>query len=158
MSTPTLPRGTFQPKLGKTPARKGAVKLRLSTYLDARLASAPRNFGHYDLFPADGWGMLGNDQYGDCVPAGGDHEHMLWNKMAGHSVAFDEATALGDYSRITGFTPADPNSDQGTDMEEAAAYRRKMGLVDSNGRRHPIQAYAAVSLTPAKLAQAARSR
>lgn len=155
MTTPSLPRGSFTPKLGKKDARPGAVKLKLSAYLPAELASAPRNFGHYDLFGVDGWGMLGNDQYGDCVLAGGDHESMLWNKMAGKTVAFDEATALQDYGRITGFTPADPSTDQGTDMEEAAKYRRTVGLVDARGGRHKIQAYAAVNLAPAKLAQAA---
>ena len=155
MTNPVQPRGTFTPKLGKAPARPGAVKLTLSSYLSTALPAAPRAFGHYDLFPEDGWGMLGNDQYGDCVLAGGDHEHMLWNKVAGKDVAFDEATALQDYSRITGFSPHDPSTDQGTDMEAAAAYRRKVGLIDASGRRHPIQAYAAVGLTSSKLAQAA---
>lgn len=155
MTNPVLPRGTFEPKLGKTPARKGAVKLRLSVYLGPRAPRAPRSFGHYDLLPADGWGMLGNDQYGDCVLAGADHETMLWNKIAGRDVAFDEATALQDYGRITGFTPADPNSDQGTDMQAAASYRRKTGIVDASGNRHTVEAYAAVGLTPTALAQAA---
>jgi hypothetical protein len=158
MTLPPLPtpaRGTFEPKFGKTDARKGAISMRLSRYLAPKLKAAPRNFGHYDLYPEDGWGMFGNDTWGDCVLAGGDHETMVLNLAAGRTVTFDEATALSDYSRITGFTPADPNTDQGTDMQAAASFRRKVGLIDQHGARHAIQAYAGVALAPAKLAQAA---
>lgn len=130
-------------KLGKLPARKGAVKLSFSTY--ETLPAAPSKAGHYALV-SDWQGMLGNDQYGDCVWAGGDHEHIYWNKEANTSVSFTSKTALSDYSSVTGFNPNDPNTDQGTDMQQAASYRLKTGLIDASGKRHKIGAY--VALTP----------
>jgi hypothetical protein len=155
VTTETLPRGTFEPKFGKTEARKNAVSLRLTTYLTTRAPSAPRNFGHYDLYPEDGWGMFGNDRWGDCVPVGHDHLVMMHNRVAGREIGMDEAHALSDYSRMTGFTPADPSTDRGTDMQAAASYWRKVGMIDGRGVRHTIGAYAAVGRSAAKLAQAA---
>ena len=50
-------------KLGKTPARPGAIKLRFGTYFSAaELPAVPLAFGHPWLVQA--WRMLGNDLYG----------------------------------------------------------------------------------------------
>lgn len=133
----------MQFKLGKTPAREDAVKLKLSSYLLSAAVKTPATAGHYSLEQT--WGMLGNDKYGDCVLAGGDHEHILWNKEGGKIVKFTDDTALADYSAITGFNKNDPNTDQGTDMQAAASYRLKTGLVDASGERHKIGAYVAIT-------------
>jgi len=132
-------------KLGKTPARKGAVTFKFADYADkTKLPTPPATFGHESLIAATGWGMLGNDQYGDCVWAGAAHETMLWNRMAGASSSFTPAAVLSDYSAVTGFNADDPSTDQGTDMEVAAKYRRKTGVVDAAGKRHQIGAYVAL--------------
>lgn len=131
-------------KLGKKPARRGAVKLRLRTYLNlSRLPTPPSEFGHENLVPD--WQMLGNDQYGDCVWAGAAHETMMWNREASREVEFTNQSVLSDYSAVTGFNPNDPSTDQGTDMQEAAKYRQKVGLLDANGQRHKVGAYLALS-------------
>jgi len=137
-------------RFGKKPARPDAVKLKFAKYADraALLPRIPPEFGYEDKLPADS-GILGNDQWGDCVFAGADHETILWNAIADASVTFDNAAALADYSAVTGFNPADPSTDQGTDMQAAASYRRKTGIVDAAGSRHHIGAY--VSLTPGDL-------
>lgn len=130
-------------KLGKKPARKGAVSLLLSNYVDlSRLPTPPSEFGHENILPP--WGMLGNDQYGDCAWAGAAHETMLWTRAAGKQATFTTAAVLADYAACTGFDPKDPNSDQGTDMQQAASYRRKIGIVDAAGIRHKVAAYAAI--------------
>jgi hypothetical protein len=140
-------------KLGKAPARPRPKDIVLGEIVKAgtTLRQAPVGFGHYTLFPVDGWGMLGNDAYGDCVFAGGDHETMMVNKMNGRDVPFVDANALGDYSAVTGFNPADPATDQGTDVHDALNYRRGTGLVDASGARHTIGAY--VSLEPGSYGQ-----
>jgi hypothetical protein len=89
--------------------------------------------------------MLGNDQYGDCVWAGAAHETMLWNEEASHLVTFTEASVLSDYSAVTGFKPSDPNTDKGTDMQVAASYRRKTGVLDGSNNRHAVAAYLAIT-------------
>ena len=136
-------------KLGKTPARVGAVKLKFRDFaVRAKLPKRPAHFGHEGLFKD--WGMLANDTVGDCVIAGGEHETMVWNGACGKFVpTFTADTAVQDYSAIAGYDPADPSTDQGTDMELAAKYRRKTGLVDSHGNRHQIGAY--LDLAPGNL-------
>jgi len=133
-------------RLGKKPASRTKKLVKFRDFLDASaLPPLPSgDFGHDSLIRSTGWGMLGNDLYGDCVPAGGDHETMLWLAEAGianPTALFSASTALADYSAITGFNRNDPNTDQGTDMEAAASYRRKTGLIDTAGKRHTIGAY-----------------
>lgn len=130
-------------KLGKTPARPGAMKFKFTDFVDKiALPTPPTNFGHEGLIPA--WGMLANDQYGDCVFAGAAHETMLWNAEAKRVTAFTNKSVLSDYSAVTGFNPKDPSTDNGTDMQAAASYRRKTGMKDAKGKRHKIAAYLAI--------------
>jgi hypothetical protein len=134
-------------KLGKNPARLWQApgnKFRLSSYLagPAALPTPPQVFGHESLITL--WGMLANDRYGCCVWAGAAHETMLLAKEAGTAVGFSDANVLSDYAAATGFDPDDPSTDQGTDMQDAAAYRRKTGIVDCAGKRHTIAAYLAL--------------
>lgn len=132
-------------RLGKTPARINATMLKLATYLDLGtiLPLIPAEFGHQHLeadFP-----MLGNDQYANSVWAGAAHETMLWQREAGVEVTFSAGSVLSDYATVTGFDETNPVTDQGTDMQVAASYRRRIGLLDATGRRHRVGGY--VSLT-----------
>jgi len=88
--------------------------------------------------------MLANDRHGDCVWAGAAHETMLLEREAGNVVIFTDADVLGDYAAATGFDPQKPQTDQGTDMQAAADYRRKTGILDAGGRRHTVAAYLAL--------------
>lgn len=127
-------------RLGKRPARKGAISFKLTDYLDmSAFPKPPVRIGHESI--GQPWGMFANDKYSDCVFAGAAHEHMVWKHEAGGRVSFNDAGVLADYSAVTGFKPHDPDSDQGTDMGEAAAYRRKTGIIDSVGVRHRIDSY-----------------
>jgi hypothetical protein len=129
-------------KLGKLPARPGAISFKFSKYFKvAALPTPPAVFGHYSA--VNYWGVLGNDTAGNCVEAGGCHESMLWTAEAGTVAPFNDSCALSDYSAITGFDPNNPATDQGTDMQAAASYRRKTGLIDANGVRHKVDAYVA---------------
>jgi hypothetical protein len=131
-------------KLGKLPARPDAIHFKFGMYFDrASLPTPPRRFGHYRLITD--WGVLGNDDYSDCVWAGGAHETMMWHAEAGSTVEFTDQNVLSDYSADTGFISTDPNTDQGSDMQEAASYRRKTGIVDAVGNRHKIDSYIAIA-------------
>jgi hypothetical protein len=142
-----------QLRLGKTPARPGAVKLKFRSYLKKLPPFPHGDFGHEKAVPT--WGMLGNDKYGDCVLAGGIHETMLWLQEGGKPYGFSTEAALKNYTEVTGFDPSqtdangDNPTDQGTDMELAAKYRRTTGLLDAAGKRHKIEAY--LALTPGDL-------
>jgi hypothetical protein len=134
--------------LGKKPATHDRRDIRLQTLLEqtAPLPAPPHRFGHANLYRDDGWSMLGNDRYGDCVFAGAAHETMMTNHLARRTVTFTDEAVLADYGAVTGFTPDNPASDQGTDVRDALKYRQKTGVVDGHGTRHKIGAY--VALTP----------
>lgn len=129
-------------KLGKKPSTRDARDLELGTFLAKPPAAPATDTANTEAFTA--WGLLGNDTVGDCVFAGGCHETMLWTKEGGKPASFTAKTALADYGAVTGYTPSDPSTDQGTDVREALKYRQKTGLVDSKGARHKLHAYLAV--------------
>lgn len=125
--------------LGKNPARPNSIKFKLATYTDfSALPPIPSNFGHEEYTPPIDWGILGNSQYGDCVVAGGAHEHMLWSQMGGHPLNFRTADVLRDFTAITG---QPPSPTVGADMQQAASFRQHVGLLGADGRRHKIAAY-----------------
>lgn len=140
--------------LGKLPARINSVTLRLSAYLDLAAVAAliPEEFGPEGVeFDA-----LGADQAACDVWSGFAVETTLAAREAGLEVEFTAESVLADYAAATGYIPGDPATDRGTDLQEAASYRRRIGIADATGRRHRIGGY--VSLTqgdPDQLAAAA---
>lgn len=84
-------------------------------HLSARAApvtAAPVNW--FANHKADG-DMLGNDRWGDCDPAADFRIIELWGGQCSRSLA------LGRYSLLTGFNPADESTDQGTDTNQDLA-------------------------------------
>lgn len=142
-------------KLGKLPATDDARDLLFARYVEEpRLPPAPEHFGHERLFPPKAWGMLGNDDWGDCAWAGPAHETMLLTKEGGKPATFTTTAVLSDYSAGTGFDPgAGPPgqnpTDRGSNVREVLDYRRKTGILDAQGKRHKIGAY--VRLEPRNL-------
>lgn len=110
--------------------------------------TVPSIFGHGMTY--SDWGMLGNDQYGDCVFAGSAHEVELINNLASGGktgrevVKFADENVLADYGAVTGFDPATGEGDEGTNVHDALDYRIKTGIVDEDGKRHKISAYVAL--------------
>jgi hypothetical protein len=143
-------------KLGKQSATEDSRDLVFAKYVDtSKLPATPAEFGHESLFPAKGWGMLGNDEWGDCAWAGPAHETMLLTKEAGTAASFTTAGVLGDYSAGTKFDPgAGPSgqnpTDRGSNVREVLGYRRKIGVVDASGHRHKIGAF--IKLKPGDIA------
>jgi hypothetical protein len=137
-------------KLGKLPARYLASDRLFTSFRNASTpVTVPAVFGHGNTF-AD-WGMNGNDQWGDCVFAGGAHETELINNLSHGGVTGQEVikvtteNSLSDYSAVTGFKFTEA-TDRGTDVHNALDYRLKTGLVDSTGKRHKIAAYVALEV------------
>lgn len=76
-----------------------------------------------------GWGILGNDQYGCCVESAEGHFLMQRTANAGTIVIPTAEEVLALYTAETGFTPSNPNSDQGTSMASDALYMCSTGLL-----------------------------
>ena len=83
---------------------------------------------------ANGWGMDGNDEWGDCVFADCSHSHMTWtaNNGAIEVPTADQTLAL--YSACTGFNinagPSGNNpTDQGAEIGQTCQYLEKNGYM-----------------------------
>ncbi|GFG74634.1 hypothetical protein [Mycobacterium botniense] len=132
-------------KLGLKPVHTHP-RIRLCDYYTSDLPSVDSlkfPLGHAGLVKPR---MYLNDRIGDCAIAGSIEEIRLANALRGVTVNFTDDTAVQNYSEITGYNPADPGSDQGTDVHELYEFRQNTGIVDADGNRHKIVAYA--GLTP----------
>ncbi len=146
---------TTQLKYGKKPAVPGAAKLMLHEYVDlSQLPAIPNSYGHSGKVVD--WGMLANDQIGDCAIAAPLHAIKLWAAETGRAVNISDKAAVQNYSDITGYNPnpspeqIGPNgenlTDQGTAVQQMLEYWRTVGLVDDDGNRHKIAAYVGLTL------------
>jgi hypothetical protein len=142
-------------KLGKTPATHDPHDLLFAKYVEAsKLPAVPAEFGHESLIGEKDWGMLGNDEWGDCAWAGPAHETMLLSTEGDKPATFTTAGVLSDYSAGTGFDPhagpsGDNPTDKGSNVRQVLSYRRKTGIVDAAEKRHKIGAF--VKLDPKNL-------
>lgn len=130
-------------KRGLKPHTPDRRDLRLANYL-APLPKPPAQFGHGDV--VEDWGVLGNDEWGDCFWAGAAHETMLLGRLGGHKPEFSDQSVLDTYGTYLGAygragLEAKPSLDQGTEPREGARYRAKNGVTDSRGQAHRIGAY-----------------
>lgn len=142
-------------KLGKNEATEDTRDWKLSAVVDVSvvLPKITKTFGHEAgiTFGMDGNGpddsvLPGFRGAGDCVFAGADHEVQVWQHAAKKvgPAKFNGATAIKDYSAVTGYIIGNDSTDQGTNVRDALRYRAKTGIVDINGGRHKIVAYLAL--------------
>src|SRR5215469_7565963 len=92
-------------KLGKQVARHDPRTLLLASYLTPQLPTPPASFDLTGKVKA--WGMMDNDQIGDCTCAAAGHLIMEWTANAGRKVFTpSDQQIVGAYSAITGYNPA----------------------------------------------------
>jgi len=129
-------------KLGKTAARHDPRALLLATYITPELPAAPASFDVTSKMPAD-WGMMDNDQIGDCTCAAAGHLIMEWTANAGKKmVTPTDKQIVVAYSAITGYNPTTGANDNGANEVDVLNYWRQTGIAGDK-----IGAY--VSLEPA---------
>lgn len=101
-------------------------------------------------FPLSELGMLGNDQWGDCVFAGGYHAVDVYEfDGQARTTAFTSTQVLADYSTVTGFNPKKPSTDQGATLQEGLEFWNKTGFGG-----YKIDAFAQIDNTNVALVQA----
>lgn len=139
-TAPTLP---ATPKTGLILDELHRPTLKLADYIHTQLAAPPAAVSR--PHPGFKWGMLANDQLGDCVIAMMLHSIEDFHLDAGTPVpAFTDQDAISLYSAITGYDPKDPNSDRGTNESDAMHFWRHSGLRTSDEVNHKIVATVAV--------------
>lgn len=120
---------TFRP--GVKPNDPRRPRLYFSTFRRAS-ALAPVSVDYYSQ--VQNIGMLGNDNWGDCVEAGDGHVVEQQTRVGqGAEVVVTEDQALAAYTAITGFDPnAGPPgqnpTDNGTEIQTGLSWLRKTGF------------------------------
>ena len=128
-------------KLGKQLARHDPRTLLLASYVTTALPTPP---DQVDLTSkVNSWGMMENDQLGDCTCAAAGHLIMEWTANAGKKmVTPTDKQIVAAYSAITGYNPATGANDNGAVEIDVLNYWRQSGIAG-----HKIGAY--VALEPA---------
>ena len=126
-------------KLGKKPARFDARTLKLAKYFTAALPPAPEAAGYVDK--VNRWGMMLNDQIGDCTVAAAGHMIEQWTA---YSRTFEfvpsDAAILRAYQAVSGYVPGNPSTDNGAYLLDVLNYWRKTGVA-----KHKVKAFAQVN-------------
>lgn len=91
------------------------------------------------------WGVLGNDEFGDCFWAAAAHETMTWAYLAGRRRNFVSGGVLRSYADYLGVDEVTEANDEGTYPDSGARFRRKYGVLDGNGTPARAGAYAFIT-------------
>jgi hypothetical protein len=126
-------------KLGKHPPRHDPRTLLFATYATAALPAPPNTL---DLTKKvkGAWGMMDNDQIGDCTCAAAGHLMMEWTANA-QSKMFtpSDQDIVEAYSAITGYNPTTGANDNGAQEIDVLNYWRQQGIAG-----HKIEAFMAL--------------
>src|ERR1700722_7448524 len=123
-------RATVDPKklkLGKAVARHDPRTLLLASYLTPALPAPPASL---DISTkVSSWGMMANDQLGDCTCAAAGHLIMEWTANAGkQTVTPTDQQIIAAYSAITGYSPVTGANDNGANEVDVLNYWRQTGI------------------------------
>jgi len=128
-------------QLGRKPSRCDPRTLRFAKYVDARqLPAAPpaRDWTHLERAPR--WGLFRNDTIGDCTCAAIGHALQAQAANNHRPITISDTDVVRLYSRVTGYDPRWPETDQGAEMLDVLTEMRNgVGLA---GQR--IGAFASV--------------
>ncbi len=98
-------------KLGKLPPRRDDRVPAMGNYLRVGLPNAPASVDWSKGIVS--WGMMQNDQIGDCTAAGAGHAVQVWTANASQEATVTDAQVVAFYSATCGYQPGDPSTDQG---------------------------------------------
>lgn len=125
-------------KLGKQGARHDPRTLLLASYITSTLPTPPATCDLTTKIKS--WGMMENDQIGDCTCAAAGHLLMEWTANAGKKMFTPtDKQVVAAYSAITGYNPATGANDNGAVEIDVLNYWRQSGIAS-----HKIGAYVAL--------------
>lgn len=128
-------------KLGKLPPKPLKPRLSLGMYVDRAVLPSPPERIAYSTAATQPWGVMLNDQIGDCTCATIGHLVQTWTANAGQEVTIPDQAILKAYSDVSGYSPRKPWTDQGAVIQEVLEYTRKHGVGG-----HKIGAFAEIDL------------
>lgn len=98
----------------------------MATYLTA-LPSAPP-MRHWSAKVDPHWGMMLNDQLGDCTCAAAAHLIQSWTANETKEQTLSDQAVLAAYKAVGGYNPSDPTTDQGAVELDVLNYWRNTGV------------------------------
>lgn len=117
--------------------------LTIANYLDKAALPAPPETCDYNANASNVISQIyGNDRLGDCVIAGMAHLEGTFTSISGKPAVFSLPQIIAMYSRIGGYVPGNPATDQGCDELTALNYWQRHGFVTS---QHKILGFARVN-------------
>ena len=125
-------------KLGKQPVRHDPRTLLMASYATAALPAPPLALDLTTSMKAP-WGMMDNDQIGDCTCAAAGHLMMEWTTNARKKTFVPgDKQIVAAYSAITGYNPKTGANDNGAAEIDVLNYWRQQGIAG-----HKITAFVA---------------
>ena len=131
-------------KLGKLPRRHDPRTLKMARYLAPALPAPPARVDY--THGATDWGMMLNDQLGDCTIAAVGHAIQAWTLNAGSRVDVADSTVQLYYEKWDGYNPADPATDQGGVELDVLNNWRQQGFAG-----HGLDAYVSIDLQDSRV-------
>jgi hypothetical protein len=126
-------------KLGKGVARHDPRTLLMAAYITPSLPTPPASFDLTTKVKSP-WGMMENDQIGDCTCAAAGHLIMEWTANAGKKMVVPtNKQIVAAYSAITGYNPKTGANDNGAVELDVLNFWRQSGIAG-----HKIGAYVAL--------------
>jgi len=90
--------------------------------------------------------MLKNDEIGDCGMVGPAQIIRVTSANAGREIIPTAPAVVAEYSALSGYTPANPDSDVGLVLTDVLQKWKSDGLdIDGSGRKHKILGYLALN-------------
>ena len=131
-------------KLGKKPAIYDPRTLVLEKYT-AVASPAPPKEVDWTCGIKD-WGMMLNDQIGDCTCAAVGHMVQAWTANGGTERTLPDSAILAAYEAVGAYDPNNPDTDQGASILDVLKYWRTHGIggdkigafVTMNPRNQPM--------------------
>ncbi|MGA7908148.1 MAG: hypothetical protein WCA16_12140, partial [Candidatus Sulfotelmatobacter sp.] len=125
-------------KLGKQAVRHDPRTLLLASYTTPALPAPPATLD-LTMKIKGPWGMMDNDQIGDCTCAAAGHLLMEWTANAKVKMFTpSDQQIVAAYSAITGYNPQTGANDNGAVELDVLNYWRQQGIAG-----HKIQAFVA---------------
>ena len=139
-------------KYGRKPMDRSRPRLILEKYLDPRSRMCRHGLPPVPLTQdvdyasrVTSWPMYLNDRLGDCTFAGVGHMYGAWSLYAsGTEALFSDDAIQSGYSRVGGYVPGDPSTDNGCVMQDVLADQRQNGLTDTSGKVHKVAGFASL--------------
>jgi hypothetical protein len=126
-------------KLGKGTARHDPRTLLMASYVTPSLPTPPASFDLTTKVKSS-WGMMENDQIGDCTCAAAGHLIMEWTANAGKKMAVPtNKQIVAAYSAVTGYNPKTGANDNGAVELDVLNFWRQTGIAG-----HKIGAFVAL--------------